>query len=172
MELNYICKNCQENKTIYSVNCLIEFDIDIDKLKNNNKLFTTNNIFQYLKEDSYCKNCNKPNKIIKKFINLPQYLIIIFHKEINDLYFTLNEYFDIKDFIRSSIELLNNNLEKTQYELVSLIQDVSVAFCKSFVDKKWYKYNSKDNKRLPKTIQLDKNIKNSIPYLLIYKIKK
>ena len=176
LELNYYCDNCQENKTIYSINCLLEFDFDKINF-NNNQAFTINNIFQHLNEDIYCNNCNQPNKLIKKIINPPQYLIIIFHyKEINNLVFIINEYIDIKDFIRDSNKLSNNNnnLKDTKYELVSLIQDVSVACCKSLVNKKWYKYNNKeeDEYRLPKKINLEKRKKKSIPYLLIYKIIK
>ena len=123
-------------------------------------------ILNCMEENKICDNCNQSIKLKRQFINCPPYLIIIIHhKEVNVFKFNIQEKIDIKQYINNKI---NNT---TQYELVSFIQDVLVTYCKSEVDKRWYKYDSKKENKLEEYINLKKMKEISVPYLLIYRNK-
>ena len=99
---------------------------------------------------------------MKKFISIPQYLIIIIKRnENNDFHFKLDENIDIKNYIGS-----NEIIDISNYTLISFIKNNLISFCKSPINNQWYKYNYKQN-----NLQKSKNIieDKAIPYLLIYK---
>ena len=99
---------------------------------------------------------------MKKFISIPQYLIIIIKRnENNDCLFKLEEYIEIRNYIG------NNDVEdNSSYTLISFIKNNLVSFCKFPINNKWYKCNYVQN-----NIKECDNINEEkiIPYLLIYK---
>ena len=145
LQSNYYCENCQIGGLQYYVNCILEFNFE----QMNNKLKERIDIYDILdcifEEDNFCE-CGQPIKIFRNLNNCPQYLIIVIKKnEINDTKFSIHENINIKKYIS------NNYFDKKiHYELVSFIQNCLITFCKSPVDKQWYKYEGKNELKFVK----------------------
>ena len=157
LESKYYCNSCKTNDNHYNIECLLEFDFE--KIKKNLTIYT---LLEYLNEDIKCPNCNNSNRLIKKFISIPQYLIIIIKRnEKCDFHFKLEENIEIKNYIGDK-DIKN----MSSYTLISFIKNNLISLCKSSIDNQWYKYNYKQN-----NIEKCHNIieDKTIPYLLIYK---
>ena len=103
-------------------------------------------------QNYFCNFCNKYSNAIlsSKFISLPKILVLILgRKEEKD--FDINVKFEEVINLRKYIFYDNNNFN---YELIGVISNINgfreemhyIAFCKSFVDKKWYLYE--DDKQI------------------------
>ncbi len=89
--------------------------------------------------------------------------------------FQLNKYINFENN-----ENYKNNLEKIEYELISVISHLGessmsghfIAYCKSPVNQNWYLYNDSIVTKCNNDFDNlnDKNL-NSIPYVLFYQIK-
>ena len=64
--------------------------------------------------------------------------------------------------------LTENNHFNNTYELICLIRDQSITFCKSSINHHWYRY---EGVNVNIVNNINNNVENNIPYLLIYKIK-
>ena len=107
---------------------------------------------------------NKNLEVIRNFNYCPKYLIIIIRKiGDNNIEFEYNEKINISSYTTS----INNHKDFCEYELVSIIENYLITFCKSSEDNQWYKYDGKYD-RDPSKINFKKNV-NSAPQLLIYK---
>ena len=99
---------------------------------------------------------------MKKFISIPQYLIIIIKRnENNDFHFKLDENIDIRTYIGN-----NDVKDKSTYTLISFIKNNLISFCKSPINNKWYIYNYEQN-NIKECHKINED--KTIPYLLIYK---
>ena len=157
-------KFLDENKFKYYVTCTMEFDIDQIK----KKFINIYNILDCMNENSY-SNSSESIKI-RKFIIIPKHLIIIIkRKENNDCQFNFNESFqiDIKKYIEKKDK--DENINITEYELVSIIKDYLTTICKSTKDNLWYIYEGKKESNYNKVFDFKEM--SFMPYLLIYKIK-
>ena len=153
----YYCNSCKTNDNHYNIECLLEFDFE--QIKKDLSIYT---LLDYLKEDIKCQNCKNSNKLMKKFVSIPQYLIIIIKRnENNDFYFKLDENIDIRTYIGN-----NDVKDKSTYTLISFVKNNLVSFCKSPINNKWYIYNYEQNniKECHNIIEV-----KTIPYFLIYK---
>ena len=147
------CFNCK--KTIHNIQCfnILSFLLE-EIIKFKNKIENIINIeecFEYYEKDNliseyYCNNCNcNSNGINKtKLLISPNILVINLNrgKELEfDIKIKFKENLDLKKYIY---------YEKCQsyYNLIGIVTFFGpssgskfIAFCKSFVNQKWYKYN-------------------------------
>ena len=145
VELKSSCYFCQKD----TLNCYLNycsFELEIKQTKEskeqkNNKI---QNILSYnLNEDTKCLVCSKSIKMKKQFKTLPKYLILIIKQSnVNDYKFKMNEL--ILDIDINGYIIENKLKNKSKYELVSIMDNNLVTYCKSPINSKWYKYMGKD----------------------------
>ena len=132
---------------------------------------------------NYChteSNYSMQNKIYKH----PEVLVIILNRG-KGLEFDVEFEYPIKFTLNNYINLDNNynykNLETIEYELISVIAHIGessmsghfIAYCKSPVDKKWYKYNDAMISECNNDFNnMNYNNYKSIPYVLFYQTNK
>ena len=175
------CLNC--NATTHNVQCFNILIFPLEEVrKYKNKLNNTVDIIEcfeyYQKKDImkdsnqiYCNNCkamsncnNKTQLIIGPnvlVINLNRGKGLEFNVKIN-----FEEYLDIKNFIYYKEE------SPSFYELIGIVTHFGpssmsghfIAFCKSFVDNQWYKYN--DTQVNLSSFQEARS--TGVPYILFY----
>ena len=174
------CLNCNSIKNnINCYNIIITPLVEINKYKKHNKnnIITIKDCFEYNQKNNdlmgYCNKCNKMANSVNNttLITGPKVLILKLNNEKLFQYnikLNFEEYIDINEFI-----YFKNTSNK--YKLIGIITYFSeseknrmngrfLAFCKSFGDNNWYKYNDS-------IVNLSnfKEIKNTgIPHMLFY----
>ena len=151
------CLNCKIiTNNIQCFNILIFPLEEVRKFKNNiQNIVNIYECFEYYQKDDimmgqnqiYCNNCKiMANSINKsKLIICPNVLVIILNRGKGlqfDVKLNFDEYLNIKNFIFYE-------QSPSFYELIGIVTHFGpssmsghfIAFCKSFVDQKWYKYN-------------------------------
>jgi ubiquitin C-terminal hydrolase len=172
------CLDC--NITEYNLQCFNILTFPLEEVrKYKNKLNNTVDIIEcfeyYQKQNSSQLYCNISKTISNyyessKLIIGPKVLVINLKRSIGiefNAKLKLDEYLDIKDFI--------NYYKKESpsfYELIGIVSYFEssnmnghfIAFCKSFIDNQWYKYN--DTQVNISSFQEAKS--TGVPYILFY----
>ena len=164
IEANYYCFHCKKYDKQYFIYWSLYFDINQieDNLKKYEIVHIGNILFK-LEKQITCFHCKKKYISKIRFNSCPQFLIInIKPKENFKFKFKINETIDIYKYMTV------NNHSNHIYELICLIRNQSITFCKSSVNYQWYRYEG-INVNIVKNI--NNNIEDNIPYLLIYKIQ-
>lgn len=179
---NYItiCQNCKSLKNDVQCFNILEFSLEkVKAFKNKNEnLVNINDCFDYYtKEDYldsgnkiYCNRCKISSGSINayKLLACPKSLIVSLNR-IDDnfdikLYF--EEFLDIKKYVNHYQE------SPSYYELIGIVTNCDfskennyfIAFCKSFQDFNWYKY---DNEKVNLS-SFQEASSTGIPYILLY----
>ena len=139
------CK-CEESK-FYQLKYYLEFDLN-EKKKNSLKI---KELVDKLNNTETCRICQKERKIKKKFISLPEYLIIVVNDTTKHISTFLEKNLDIKDFCNIKDKII-------KYELISFIDEKLGPVIKS--NDKWRVCNSEN---------FNLSQERTIPNLLIYK---
>ena len=174
------CLNC--NVTTHNVQCfnIMIFPLEeVRKYKNKFNKVNLNDCFEYYQKEDYmmgenqiyCNNCNAmANSCNKtKLIISPNILVINLNRGKGlqfNVELSFGEYIDIKNFI------FYKDQSPTYYELIGVVthfgsSDMSghfIAFCKSFIDYKWYKYN--DSRGDLSSFKEASTV--GVPYILFY----
>ena len=167
------CYNCNTlSHQIYLTNILT---FSLEKVKEfnniNKKSISINDCFKYFKNSEYeiikCTKCKKEDFLgISNNLLVASKVLIIYIDRINKL--------ENKIVIDEEIDLSNYFYYKkngSKYELISIMtfleDDQFIAFCKSFVDNKWYKYE--DSKVTQSSFKEVKS--KGYPELLFYSLK-
>ena len=167
------CYNCNTlSHQIYLTNILT---FSLEKVKEfnniNKKYISINDCFKYFKNSEYeiikCTKCKKEDFLgISNNLLVASKVLIIYIDRINKL--------ENKIVIDEEIDLSNYFYYKkngSKYELISIMtfleDDQFIAFCKSFVDNKWYKYE--DSKVTQSSFKEVKS--KGYPELLFYSLK-
>jgi ubiquitin C-terminal hydrolase len=121
----------------------------------------------------YCNNCHiMANSVnISKLIIAPNVLVINLNRGKGlqfDIKIKFGEFLDIKKFV------YYNDKSPTFYELIGIVTHFGpssmgghfIAFCKSFVDQNWYKYNDAQ----VDISSFQEASTTGVPYILIYSI--
>ena len=121
----------------------------------------------------WCKNCrqNSPANYMTRIYSPPMYFILILNRGKGNIYnikLNFEEFIDIGKYVQMK---QNKNLVYQLYAIVTHLGPSSmsghfIAFCKSPIDNKWYKYNDSQ-------VSLIGNFSNDIhefgcPYILFY----
>ena len=199
LETNNICLYCKQNYSMQGKNFPICYNYQIfnciifplekvknftkNKNNNNNNKVTIYDCFEQYQEPetftgenrNYCNICKQLfNSIyITKIYSSPNVLVLILNRGKNNMY-------NVKLDFYETIDITNYVTVKEQkliYELQGVITHYGesgpnahfLAFCKSPVDKKWYRYNDA-------VVSPIKNLKNDVidfgnPYILFYQKK-
>ena len=168
------CFDCNQEFHNIQLSNMLEFSLEEVKEYNNikNKLITINDCLKYYNNkqdfiyDKKCDNCQQDQILgkINKLLIGPKVLIINLNKK-NDskTKLVIDEIINLSDFFY-------DKKIKYNYELISVMMylgdDYFISFCKSFVDKKWYKFI--DSEVIPCSFR-ETNI-NGTPYLLFYSL--
>ena len=150
------CLKC--NKTTNNIQCfnLLIFPLEeVRKFKNKINEVNIYECFEYYQKEEimmganqmFCNHCNLMTNCINsnKLITGPNVLVIILNRGKGIQYnvkLNIDDYIDIKRFV-------NSKKSPDYYELIGVVVHFGpsgmsghfIAFCKSFVDQKWYKYN-------------------------------
>ena len=196
VEISYKCLECNNNFTYYNYEILKYISFNLEEIKNtinsksndsNNNKITIDDCFQiiynnniFIQEKNYfCYNCNKLTrcKYYMKLLKLPNTLIIILNRNINKMNPIELEFYNEIKIIQKNYE--NDHNLKILYELYGVVTCINqtepteqhfVAFCKSSINNKWYKYD--DMKVSDSINNIEKDIlKYKIPFALFYKKK-
>ena len=174
------CLNCQLiTNNIQCFNFLIFPLEEVRKFKNNmQNIVNIYECFEYYQKDEFmmgqnqihCNYCKLMSNSINKakLIICPNVLIIILNRGKGlqfDIKLTFDEYLNIKNFIFYP-------QSPSFYELIGIVTHFGpssmgghfIAFCKSFVDQQWYKYN--DAQVNLSSFGEAKNV--GVPYILFY----
>mgnify|MGYP002623943468 CR=1 FL=1 len=178
------CSNC--NVTTNNVQCfnILIFPLEeVRKFKNrvNNQVdieecFEFYQKYDYMTGDNqiFCNNCNKMSDCCNytRLIICPNVLVINLNRGKGlqfDVKLNFGEYLNIQEFI------YYKNDSPTYYELTGIVTHFGpssmsghfIAFCKSFVDHQWYKYN---DAQVDLSSFREAN-STGIPYILFYSKK-
>jgi ubiquitin C-terminal hydrolase len=150
------CLKC--NVIAHNIQCfnILIFPLEeVRKFKNKKNEVNIIDCFEYYQKEElitganqiYCNRCNTMANSLNssKLITGPKVLVIILNRGIGMQYnvkLKFEDYIDIKKFI-------NSKESPIFYELIGVVAHFGpssmsgcfIAFCKSFVDNKWYKYN-------------------------------
>ena len=181
---NLLCCSCNKNKISYNIiNCLIfpleKIRLYLEKKKQNGFQYVTledcfeqNELKELLtgQNQIYCNNCRKHSNAFSfnKLYNCPEVLTIILNrgKEFT-VEFKFPLFFNIQKYLID--QSCNAN-----FELIGVLTHLDfsgmnghfIAYCKSPVDKQWYRYNDVE---VSKCFDVENEIKsNGIPYILYY----
>ena len=121
----------------------------------------------------WCKNCGQtaPCQYITIIYSSPVYLILILNRGKGNIYNIKLNFTEILDIGNYVTKKENNNLIYHLYAIVTHIGPSSmgghfIAFCKSPIDNKWYKYNDAIVEYVGDFFN---NIHNfGVPYILFY----
>ena len=142
------------NILIFPIERIIEF-----KRKFRSDCININDCFDYIQKPEYignksfqCNNCNQfvNGALVNKIVTAPKILIIYLLRENNlnrlNIKFLIEENIDISNYVIN----INDNKTPTYYELIGIVKyyipinnviNHYFAFCKSFGNFKWYKYD-------------------------------
>ena len=174
------CLNCK--KTTHNVQCynILIFPLEeVRKFKNRiQNIVDIRECFEYYQKDDhmfgenqiFCNNCHAMSNSINKskLIVCPNVLVINLNRGKGlqyDIKIKFEEYLDIKEFIY-------NDKSPSYYELVGIVTHFGpssmgghfIAFCKSFMDQNWYKYND----ALVNISSFQEASTTGVPYILFY----
>ena len=174
------CNNC--NTTSHNVQCynILIFPLEeVRKYKNiNQNIVDIRECFEYYQKDDYmsgenqifCNNCHKMSNCQNKtkLIICPNVLVINLNRGKGlqyDIKITLKEYLNLKDFVYY-------DKSPSYYELIGIVTHFGpssmgghfIAFCKSFIDLNWYKYNDAD----VSSSSFQEASTTGVPYILFY----
>jgi len=189
------CKQINLIKGIFNTSYVYNFQIinfiifpleEIRKMKSeiNNFYFNEVNLYdcfdyyerpEIMQGDNqmWCKNCrqNSPANYMTRIYSPPIYFILILNRGKGNIYnikLNFEEFIDIGKYVQMK---QNKNLVYQLYAIVTHLGPSSmsghfIAFCKSPIDNKWYKYNDSQ-------VSLIGNFSNDIhefgcPYILFY----
>ena len=175
-----ICLSCRViTNNIQCYNILIFPLEEVRKFKNRyNNMVDIIECFEYYEKDDYmtgpnqiyCNKCkNMANSINKsKIIIGPNVLIINLNRGKGlqfDVKLSFGEYLNLRNFIYY-------NESPYYYELIGIVTHFGpssmgghfIAFCKSFVDQKWYKYND----AIVTSSSFQEARSTGVPYILFY----
>ena len=178
------CLNC--NIITHNVQCfnILIFPLEeVRKFKNRAKNvvdikecfeFYQKNDFMTKENQIYCNNCEKMSDSCNftKLIIGPNALVINLNRGKGlefDVKLNFGEYLNIKEFIYYS------NVSPTNYELIGIVTHFGpssmgghfIAFCKSFVNHQWYKYND----AIVTPSSFNEASTTGVPYILFYSEK-
>ena len=174
------CLNCNiVTHNIQCYNILIIPLEEVRKFKNRpQKLVTIRECFEYYQKPEYmtgqnqiyCNRCKQmANSVNSSFLIVGPKLLVINLNRGKGLQFNIkldfDEYINISDFIYFKST-------PTKYKLIGVVTHFGpsgmsghfIAFCNSFMDNKWYRYN--DSLVTPSSFQDAKN--TGVPYILFY----
>ena len=178
-----LCKNCKittHNIQCYNILIFPLEEVRIYKKRPQNIVSIEECFEHYQKQDTmsgsnqiYCNSCKRMSDSINysKLITSPNILILNLNRG-KGLQFNItiefDEYLDIKKFLYFN----QSNDIPSFYEIIGIVTHFGpsgmsghfIAFCKSFVDNKWYKYN--DSIVSPSSFQEARN--TGVPYILFY----
>ena len=178
-----LCKNCKittHNIQCYNILIFPLEEVRIYKKRPQNIVSIEECFEHYQKQDTmsgsnqiYCNSCKRMSDSINysKLITSPNILILNLNRG-KGLQFNItiefDEYLDIKKFLYFN----QSNDIPSFYEIIGVVTHFGpsgmsghfIAFCKSFVDNKWYKYN--DSIVSPSSFQEARN--TGVPYILFY----
>ena len=187
IETSYECLHCNNNIIYYNYEILKYITFPLEEIKskinsNNNEvtiddclnIISEKNLFNGEKE-YYCYKCKKLTKCKyqSNIYEFPNILIIILERDKNNIFPVKINFNDIFNITRLS---KNNDISQIFYELYGVVtltnqneqKENFVAFCKSPINNKWYKFD--DTKVSNSISDIKKNIINyKIPYILFYK---
>ena len=165
------CFECNNTSHRIQYGKILEFSLEEVKEYINNKNITINDCLKYYQRqdfvrDKKCDKCNQSQIMgnIKILLTCPKVLIICLKgKKDNENKLVIKDVINLNEFFYYKEKEYN-------YELINIMtyleKDNCIAFCKSFVNKKWYKYF--DSKIVPSSFK-EINI-NCTPHLLIYSL--
>ena len=167
------CFECNNISQFINLDNVLEFSLEeVKKYMNiNKKNITINDCLKYYQRqdfeyDKKCYKCNQEQIMgnIKILLKGPKVLIISINEKNNK-----ENNLIIKDVINLN-DCFYYKKNQYNYELISVItyleNDNFITFCKSFVDKNWYKYF--DSKVVPSSFKETNS--NGTPYLLFYSL--
>ena len=178
-----LCKNCKittHNIQCYNILIFPLEEVRIFKKRAQNIVSIEECFEHYQKQDTmsgsnqiYCNSCKRMSDSVNfsKLITSPNILILNLNRG-KGLQFNITidfeEYLDIKKFLYFN----QSNDIPSFYEIIGIVTHFGpsgmsghfIAFCKSFVDNKWYKYN--DSIVTPSSFQEARN--TGVPYILFY----
>ena len=141
---------------------------------NGKEILNIYDCFEYSKipkflERNYCNECKRNCLHLNQTIILytPNIMVVNLSGKNNSIEFILEESIDIKKYITQ------NECLPTHYELIGIVYNLVsngiyknkyIAFCKNFMNQKWYKY---DNTNITES-SFDEASKNGIPCILFY----
>ena len=151
LNCNVITHNVQcFNILIFPLEEVRKFKKRVDKIVDIKECFEFYQKYENMTGDNqiYCNNCNTMSNSCNctKLIICPNVLVINLNRGKGlefDVKLNFGEYLNIKEFVYYS------NASPTNYELIGIVTHFGpssmsghfIAFCKSFVDHQWYKYN-------------------------------
>ena len=150
------CQFCNQIQYLYESSFVLDIFLEANNENNlsSNKIYLTENLKALLidRENKNivenCINCHAPkNKFVNKSIYTTSEILIININRIKDINCNVSlEY----PFLFNGSEI-NKNVSQYKYELITIIKKFNnnnffhfVAYCKSFVNKKWYLYNNQN----------------------------
>ena len=174
-----ICQQCKNTSNNTSVFNMLKFSLQQIFISITGKeILNIYDCFEYSKNPMFLKKCfcNKckihclpVNET--KILYTPKIMIINLSMKNNlinfNIEFNLEEFIDIKKYI------IQNECIPACYELIGIVcrlvsiriyKNKYIAFCKNFMNKKWYKY---DDTNITES-SFDKASKNGIPCILFY----
>ena len=180
---NSLMRCCNCNITVNNIQCfnILIFPLNEVKLfkQRYENIVNINECFEYYQKydimkgenQIYCNYCNKYSNSINwtKLIISPRILVINLNRGTGlqyDIKLYFEQYLNISNFV------YYNNQCPTFYELIGIVTHFGrssmsghfIAFCKSFKDLKWYKYN--DAQVVSSSFEEAKN--TGVPYILFY----
>ena len=177
------CFNCGiVTNNIQCYNILIFPLEEVRKFKNRQQNeVNISECFEYYQKDDYmsganqiyCNNCHQMSNSINnsKLIICPNILVINLNRGKGlqfNIKIVLEENLDLYNFIYKK----SNNISPSFYELIGIVTHFGpsdmgghfIAFCKSFKDKNWYKYNDTQ----VNISSFEEAISVGVPYILFY----
>ena len=177
------CFNCGiVTNNIQCYNILIFPLEEVRKFKNRQQNeVNISECFEYYQKDDYmsganqiyCNNCHQMSNSINnsKLIICPNILVINLNRGKGlqfNIKIVLEENLDLYNFIYKK----SNNINPSFYELIGIVTHFGpsdmgghfIAFCKSFKDKNWYKYNDTQ----VNISSFEEAISVGVPYILFY----
>ena len=197
--INY-CHNCKA--TIYNFNIYSFLIFPLEKVRlyltnvkkdGFDKVTLEDCFLNYISEEimsgdnqMYCNYCHRNSNysMINKIYTHPEVLVIILNRGKGlefDVEFEYPENFILNNYINFENNDNYQNYEIIEYELISVITHLGessmsghfIAYCKSPIDNKWYKYNDAIVSESGSDFMNSNNDElKTIPYVLFYKIKK
>ena len=178
------CLSC--NAVTHNVQCfnILIFPLEeVRKFKNRtNGIVNIKECFEYYQKydymkgenQIYCNNCNQMSDSCNntKLIICPNVLVINLNRGKGleyDVMLNFGEYLNIRGFV------YYRDQSPTNYELIGIVTHFGpssmgghfIAFCKSFVNNQWYKYND----AIVTSSSFSEANRTGIPYILFYSRK-
>jgi ubiquitin carboxyl-terminal hydrolase 2/21 len=197
--INY-CHNCKAKIYNFSIYSFLIFPLEKVRLylasikKDGFEKVTLEDCFlNYISEEimsgdnqMYCNYCHRNSNysMINKIYTHPEVLVIILNRGKGlefDVEFEYPETFILNNYINFENNNNYQNCEIIEYELINVITHLGessmsghfIAYCKSPIDNKWYKYNDAIvSESTSDFINSNNDELKAIPYVLFYKINK